>query len=187
MKFPRRNKIAKNCDLDKNIGYRQKIDFKPRCYWYSLGDEWYKFWYEGEKMDTVKNQVVCEIKVKRNMFTTLKKKEKGKILVIDSLEEVNKLYKKYSKLVKFGTNNKKYRFFDFNEVAKIYGGIEFRNYSKIKSQIFEETFYSGKKDKESYKYYMYYFSYYTIDVSSGCVWDLDLIDVKKIGKLKDFV
>ena len=135
MGFPRRNKIAKTCDLDKNIKYKQIIDFKPTCYWYSLGKEWYNFWFKDNEMEKVKNQVVCEIKVKRNMFTTLEKKEKGKILVIDSFEDVKKLYKKYSKLVKLEA--RKYRLIDFNEVAKIYGGIEFRNYGKIRKQIIE--------------------------------------------------
>lgn len=176
MRFPRRNKIARSCDLDKNIKYKQIIDLKPRCYWYSLGKEWYNFWFEGNEMEKVKNQVVCEIKVKRNMFTTLEKKEKGKILVIDSFEDVKKLYKKYSKLVK--SEDSKYRLIDFNEVAKIYGGIEFRNYSKIKQQIFE-----FKKLNQV----RYYLSYLTVDVSSGCVWDLSLIEVEKKGKLKDFV
>ena len=96
-RFPRRNKIARNCDLNKNIKYSQVLSFKPFCYWYSLGDDWYKFWFEQEKMQEVTNQVVCEIKIKRNMFTTLEKKEKGKILVIDSLEDVHKMNKKYSK------------------------------------------------------------------------------------------
>ena len=171
MRFPRRNKIAKSCDLDKNIKYKQIIDLKPRCYWYSLGKEWYNFWFEGNEMEKVKNQVVCEIKVKRNMFTTLEKKEKGKILVIDSFEDVKKLYKKYSKLVKLEVS--KHRLIDFNEVAKIYGGIEFRNYGKIRKRIIED--------------YRYYSSYLTIDVSSGCIWNLSLIDVVKKGKLKDFV
>ena len=176
MRFPRRNKIARSCDLDKNIKYKQILDFKPRCYWYSLGKEWYNFWFEEPGMEKVKNQVVCEIKVKRNMFTTLDKKEKGKILVIDSFENVKKLYKKYSKLVKLEVS--KHRLIDFNEVAKIYGGIEFRNYLKIKQQIFE-----FKKLNQV----LYYLSYLTVDVSSGCVWDLSLIEVEKKGKLKDFV
>tara|TARA_R110001592_G_scaffold18816_14_gene77833 strand:- start:29887 stop:30417 length:531 start_codon:yes stop_codon:yes gene_type:complete len=171
-RFPRRNKIANNCDLDKNVKYRQIVNFKPFCYWYSLGDDWYKFWYEEEKMSKVSNQVVCEIKIKRNMFTTLEKKEKGKILVIDSLEDVHTMNKKYSKKW-----NGKYKLIDFNQVAKIYSGIEFRNYHKIRKYIYENNLYLSDK----YSWYL------TVDVNSGCVWNLDIIEVEKIGKLKEFV
>ena len=171
-RFPRRNKIAMSCDLDKNVKYRQIIDFNHAfCYWYSLGDDWYKFWYEKEKMDKVKNQVVCEIKIKRNMFTTLEKKEKGKILVIDSLEDVDKMNKKYLRIIRDR------KLIDFNEVAKKYAGIEFRNYHKIRDYLFKNDLLFSER----------YFWYTSIDVNSGCVWDLDIIEVEKIGKLKDFV
>src|SRR5210317_1452609 len=86
MRFPKRNKIARNCDLDKNIKYRKIISFKPVCYWYSLGKEWYNFWYKSLDHKVTK-EVICEIKIKKDNFTTLDKKEKGKILVIDSLKD----------------------------------------------------------------------------------------------------
>ena len=133
-RFPRRNKIAMDCDLNKNIKYKQALHFKPFCYWYSLGDDWYKFWFEQEKMREVTNQVVCEIKIKRNMFTTLEKKEEGKILVISSMEDVHKLNKKYLK------KDGKYKWIDFNEVAKTYSGMEFRNYHKIRNEIWNKHF-----------------------------------------------
>ena len=178
-RFPRRNKIAMGCDLDKNIKYKQIVNFKPYCYWYSLGDDWYKFWYEKELMGVVRNQVVCEIKIKRNMFTTLEKKEKGKILVIDSLEDVDEMNKKYSKVMK----SLSMRLIDFNEVAKTYSGIEFRNYHKINKEIRTNRFKSLPRNSFLKRYSWYL----TIDVNSGCVWDLDIIEVEKIGKLKDFV
>lgn len=180
MRFPRRNKIDSRCHLDKNRNYRKVIDFKPKCYWYSLGDEWYKFWYESEKMREVRDQVVCQVSVKRNSFTTLEKKEKGKILVIDSLDEIKKLNRRYSVVKKIITSKKVYnwRLIDFNKLSETYGGIEFRNYSKIKKEI------NGNKRLNWRRDYLWYF---TLDVSSGCVWDLNLINVKEVGKLKNFV
>ena len=173
MRFPRRNKIDSRCHLDKNRNYRKIIGFKPQCYWYSLGDEWYKFWYEREEMQEVRDQVVCQVSVKRNSFTTLEKKEKGKILVIDSLDEIKKLNKRYSVVTKL-----KAKLIDFNKLSETYGGIEFRNYSKIKKEI------NGNKRLNWRRDYLWYFS---LDVSSGCVWDLSLINVKEVGKLKNFV
>lgn len=179
MRFPRRNKIAKTCDLDKNIKYKQIIDFKPKCYWYSLGKEWYNFWYKQEN-NKVANEVVCEIKIKNNMFTTLEGKDKNKILVIDSLEEVKKLNKKYSVLrrMKYKGKLEPVRLIDFQKLSEKYGGVEFRNYKKIKKQIVENKKLNWKRD---------YNWYYMLDVSSGCVWDMSLVEVEKKGKLKDFV
>ena len=175
MRFPRRNKIARNCDLDKNIKYREILEFKPTCYWYSLGSEWYNFWYkkEGHK---VTNEVVCEIKIKKDMFTNFGEKNKGKILVIDSLEEVKKLNKKYSVSMKMG-KSKDVKMINFQKLSEIYGGVEFRNYKKIKKQIME----TKRNNLKEYNWYN------MLGVSSGCVWDLSLIDVEKKGKLKDFV
>lgn len=177
MRFPRRNKIDSRCHLDKNRNYRKIIGFKPTCYWYSIGNGWYKFWYEYAEMQEVKDQVVCQVDVKRNSFTTLDKKEKGKILVIDSLEEVKKLNKKYS-VMKPLHEGKKARLIDFNKLSETYGGIEFRNYSKIKKEIKENKRLNWRRD---------YIWYFMLDVSSGCVWNLNLIDVKEVGKLKNFV
>jgi hypothetical protein len=176
MRFPRRNKIDYKCHLDKNRRYRKIIDFKPTCYWYGIGNEWYKFWYEYAEIEKVKDQVVCQIDVKRNSLTTFEKKERGKILVIDSLDEVKKLNKKYSVLS--GPSKEKYRLIDFNKLSETYGGIEFRNYSKIKKQINENKKLHWRRD---------YVWYFMLDVSSGCVWDLDLINVKEVGKLKFFI
>ena len=111
------------------------------------------------------------------MSIDTKKKEKGKILVIDSLEDVHKMNKKYSK------KDRNHKLIDFNEVAKKYSGIEFRNYDKIREEIWGKQFLSLTKNSFTSRYMWYL----TIDVNSGCVWDLDIIEVEKIGKLKDFV
>ena len=178
MRFPRRNKIARNCDLDKNIKYRQIIEFKPKGYWYSLGSEWFDFWFLKLELEKVKSQVVCEIKIKRNDFTKFGEKDKGKILVIDSLEEVKKINKKYGVLQRFRDDEKPVRLINFQKLSEKYGGIEFRNYKQIRKQIKENKKLNWRRD------YLWYFS---LDVSSGCIWDLSLIEVEKKGKLKDFV
>lgn len=173
MRFPRRNKIAKNCDFYIN----NENGLKPSGYWYSFGKEWYDFWYVDGK-NKIGNNVVCEIKIKRNMFTTLEKKEKGKILIIDSIEEVQKLKKKYSYLIKFGDKTKPRRLINFEKLSEIYGGIEFRNFNKINKQI--------DQDKKHNRYQDYLW-YKIIDVSSGCVWNSSLVETTNKGKLKDFI
>jgi len=133
MRFPRRNRIDKKCNLDKNICYRNLIDFKPECYWYSLGKAWYNFWYVEEQMEKVTTQVVCEVTLPKNIFTTLKKREEGKILVIDSVEDVKILTKE------FGENYKNFtsKLLNFNLMIKKMKikGIEFRNYNKVREEL----------------------------------------------------
>jgi len=201
MRFPRRNKIARSCDLDKNIKYRKILSFKPVGYWYSLGKEWYNLWYKFFD-HKVTNEVICEIKVKKNMFTTLDKKEKGKILVIDSLKDVKKIFSLFGtlKIIEINKNGRSVNDFrdiklgkrksdyddaiigllDFNKISENFSGIEFRNYKKTKKEMLLEI--------EKNKIKMFEYSWYdTLDVSSGCVWDLNLIEVEKKGKLKNFV
>jgi len=98
--------------------------------------------------------------------------------VIDSFEEVKKLNKKYGVLQRFRDDGKPVRLINFQKLSEKYGGIEFRNYKQIKKQIKENKKLNWGRD------YLWYFS---LDVSSGCVWDLSLIEVEKKGKLKDFV
>ena len=177
MRFPTRNKIAKKCDLDKNIKYRQIIEFKPKCFWYSLGKEWYNYWFVQEKLEKVKSQVVCEVKINKKDFAKFGEKEKGKILVIDTMEDVKKLRSKYGMIKKTKKDKKGYTLIDFGKLSENYSGIEFRNYRSISKKLKENK--NITMDKYGW--------YYMIDVSSGCVWDLSLIEVTHKGKLKDFV
>ena len=83
---------------------------------------------------------------------------------------------KYPNLV--GELEKQIRVIDWKALSKKYGGIEFRNYKKLKEEIKKSKTLKKRRD---YSWYL------TVDVNSGCVWNLDLINVKKIGKIKDFV
>jgi len=177
MRFPTRNKIAKKCDLDKNIKYRQIIEFKPKGYWYSLGSEWYNHCFLNLELEKVKIQVVCEVKIKINNFTKFGEKEKGKILVIDTVDDVKKLRSKYGMVKKNKEDEKSYTLIDFQKLSEKYSGIEFRNYKSILKKLKENKNIFADK----------YGWYYILDVSSGCVWDLSLIEVIQKGKLKDFV
>ena len=166
MRFPKRNKIARKCDLEKNIRYPQIKHFVPKCYWYSLGSAWYDFWFVQEGMEKVKTQVVCEIRIDESNFIRLgEKKGKGKVLIVDGKEDVIKLTKKYI------SKSSGYYLLDFTKIGKMYGGIEFRNYKR------HREFLNDPK----------YLWYLMIDASGGCVWDTSLIDVTQKGKLKDFV
>jgi hypothetical protein len=170
MRFPVRNKIAKKCDIEKNVKYRQIIDFTAKCFWYSLGKDWYNHWFVKEKAEKVTNQVVCQIKIKRTDFIKFGEKGEGKILVIDSLEDVKKLKSKYG-------ISKKYTLIDFQRLSKKYSGIEFRNYHQISKKMKE----NNKLTKNNYNWY------YMIGVNSGCVWDTSLITVEEKGKLKSYI
>ena len=162
MRFPRRNKIARKCDLEKNIRYPQIKHFKPKCYWYSIGSAW----FVQEEMEKIKTQVVCEVKIDKSSFTKMGERGgKGKVLVIDGKEDVIKLTKKYI------SKSHGYYLLDFEKMSKMYGGIEFRNYKRHKEFL----------EDPKYLWYM------MINVSSGCVWDTSLIDITQKGKLKDFV
>ena len=174
MRFPRRNRIDKKCNLDKNVRYRNLIGVKPEGYWYSLSRAWYDYWYIYGQLKKVTTQVVCEVTLPKNIFTTLKKREEGKILVIESVEDVKILNKE------FGKNDKKFniKLINFNLMIKKMKikGIEFRNYNKVREELRKIKGY-----KNNYSWFC------SIDVNSGCVWDPSILEVKTVGALKDFV
>jgi len=175
MRFPRRNRIDKKCNLDKNFRYRNSEEINAKGYWYSLGKAWYNFWYVEAQMKKVTTQVVCEVTLPKNIFTTLKKREEGKILVIDSVEDVKILTKEFGEknpgVLNYGLLIKKLKI----------KGIEFRKYDKTKQEIFTQSFQVSRQE------FMKYGWFYNIDVSSGCVWDPSILEVKTAGALKDFV
>ena len=173
--FPLRNHIErydrKNCHLDDHKKYKQLFDLKPNGYWYGFRDSWYEFW--GSKDENL----VCEVKIKNDAFTNFEKQENNKILMIKNLDDIKKLNKLYGKIIK-DYKEKQLRIIEWKVLSKKYGGIEFRNYKKLKEEIKKSKTLKKRRD---YSWYL------TVDVESGCVWDLDIIEVEKIGKLKDFV
>ena len=162
--FPKRNKISRRCDLEKNLRYRQLVGFEPNCYWYSIGRGWYNYWFKKLKREKVSTQVVCDVKIPESNFTTLRKSEKGKILIIETEREILEVTKR------FGVTHYGITLIDFTKLAKIFSGIEFRNYSMKKAPHPEELW------------------YHKIAVSSGCIWDLSVIESTEVkGKLREFI
>ena len=80
--FPKRNKISRRCDFEKNVCFVQLVNFTPRCFWYSIGRSWYNHWFKKLKRERVTSQVVCKVDLKPNCFTTLKKAEKEKFWLL---------------------------------------------------------------------------------------------------------
>ena len=180
MRFSRRNRIDKKCNLDKNYFYRNFINAKG--YWYSLGRAWYDYWYvvRGEKITT---QVVCEVTLPKNIFTTLKKREEGKILVIDSVEDVKILTKEFGEPESEDLFEDRFLINYKLLVKKLkIKGIEFRKYDEIRRKLMNTD------DVGKWLYYeRRYVWFLDIMVNSGCVWDPSILEVKTVGKLKDFV
>lgn len=180
MKLPKRNLISDKKTINKNISYEQNPGrFKPNGLWYSC----YNAWFDKIMRNNMNNKMqkyIHKLNLKKNSLTTLDKKDKGKILVINKEEDIKKFTKKYrDKRIKFektvlkANNSPKLiidnSYIDWEKVAKDYGGIEFCPYIPIE--------YIGDPKTTNYRYQWYN----TIDVSSGCIWNIkDILNSSKI-------
>ena len=81
-----------------------------------------------------------------------------KIVVLRSFEDLQQFNQQYGVVM-----HKKYAVIRWKEVAKDYGGIEFRHYKKIQKHI------RNNKLTDAYIWYL------SIDASSGCVWNNALV------------
>jgi hypothetical protein len=186
----------KEIDLDKI--YDQKDNpsiFKPIGLWYAIGDSWYKFWYKNhlEMKNLPKNLNIFKLSIRKNSFTTdIKNPDPNKILRIkknDDIKLFTKLYsmKPYKKISRTTLKKEDYHINDWTElkniyhddnlidwhkVAKNFGGIEFNPY--IHQAI--NPIKNGKKT-------IMIMWYYTVDISSGCIWNLKPI-VENVEKMK---
>ena len=82
-----------------------------------------------------------------------------KILLIDTVEKLKNFLDKYKKICPYND----ILYIDWDKVYKDYNGIEFRNYYDIKTKVKSH-------------HYVKYMWFYTIDLDSGCIWNLQSIE-----------
>ena len=151
MRLPRRNHLTniKNFKIDYKKKYIQKQTYKPEGFWFSCNNSWVE-WFE-ENMNSRITKYIYEVKLFNNIKTDLANPDKNKLLVIKNMKELDDFHNKY-----FVKN--KHELIDWKKVSRDYGGIEICPYMQ--------------------KYRFKYNWYYTFDVASGCIWNLEPI-IKK--------
>ena len=170
MRLPKRNIITNKKNINKLIKYEQNNNrFKPNGLWYSCYNEWYKY-ITNEDMKYKQNKYIHRIVIFRNKLTDLSNPDPNKILVINSETDIKKFTNKYKlkngkqtiekaphmpKLILDSTS------INWIRVAKDFGGIEFCPYINV--------------DFGSKKTIFIYLWYKSIDIASGCIWNLDNI------------
>lgn len=118
--------------------YPQDAFFKPHGLWYSFNDEWLQRCMQGMRDRIRKYKYTLDIDL-------------SNILIISTIEELTEFNNKYS-------DEKLMYLFDWNKIAQLYDGIEFRNYNQlchINKDVFLKTMWIR-----------------SLDVSSGCIWNL---------------
>lgn len=151
-------------NLEKIIN-KKKTSFKPNGLWYSCGVSWYNFCLDNEFGDwcVYKDCNVYQLEI-----------DKSKILSINTIPKLIKFHNKYKETKNKITKNKitktNHEYIKWNEVYKEYYGIHFCPFLKTKFR--KETNYMQSK-------LLWYLS---IDVDSGCIWNINAIkNFKNIG------
>lgn len=163
--LPTLNIISKTeVKLQRNHEYKQYVTFKPFGLWIGICNSWHNYWYIDEQMDTMEGKFIYEVKLFPNVYTTQKRYRKGKypkkILIIETLDDIDYITKEYGRKDK---NNSLENFLiDWFKFSERYAGIEFRNYIK------------------DFDVRMKYVWYSTVDVNSLCIWDLSLVKEIKL-------
>ena len=174
MRLPKRNIITNKKNINKLIKYKQYNNrFKPNGLWYSCYNEWYKY-IAYEDMKNKQNKYIHRIDIFRNKLTNLNNPDPNKILVINSEIDIKKFTNKYKlkngkqtikkkphmpKLIMDSTS------INWIKVAKDFGGIEFCPYINP----FNNINFNSNKNIFIYNWYK------SIDIASGCIWNLQNI------------
>ena len=133
---------------------------KPVGLWYGFDDSWYNWCYDNEMPSFISNMNVYKLKIPRNL-NILKIKTKKDLITFHNeyFKDDKTIYNNLKKIIP----ETEYKLIDWVKVKKNYDGIEF--YPYIKTLI----------DK--------YYWYYSLDCSSGCIWNLENITSEYLGKL----
>lgn len=144
--------------LNLSMPYKQNGHFKPKGLWYGIDNEWLD-WCSSEMKHWIKKYNI-EIEVNEN-----------KLLIIETKKQLKDFEKR------FGTNTlpqtmKGLEFIEINwkRVTECYSGIELRNYHAIK---YSRDF--------AFEWSCWFYAW---DVSSGCIWDLSIINSYCLIKTK---
>lgn len=151
MKFPYRNHISQkklsSIDLDYDYS-KDDSAIKPDGFWYGIKDEWYTFLQE--EMD-IKPLYIYKVYLKSGKLTTIDRPDKDKILRIKTVEDAILFIKQYVK-----TLDKDKFTYDWRKLKRSFGGIEIHNPGLLKEEVPNIVITSW-------------------DVSSGCIWNMDII------------
>lgn len=158
-----------NLVLNSKRIYQTGLGFKPNGFWYGYGKDWEKFLMDEWKNFRKKNPYKYNISIPTKYYTTkLTDMGKDKILVLDSLKNIDAFMDKYSSEYK-GQDNVLYIITDWKKVSNDFSGIEIRKLpdSKILNKINTKT---GLLEKK-------YMWLRMLDGPSGCIWNFKNIDI----------
>jgi hypothetical protein len=150
MRFSKRNTFTKKKNIDLKIKYNQKISLKPVGLWYSYYGAWYN--WALDEMPKMLYKYNHKLIIKKEYLITIREKDSNKILLLDNKKDISIFTKKYGIY-----KNGECFYINWCLVSEDYGGIEFNPYLLD----------SCKKSIE-----LDFLWYNTIDVSSGCIWNL---------------
>ena len=131
--------------------------FKPHGFWYSCGKQWINFYIDGFDDDLC--CYLYKIKIE-DLTTDLNNIKNHKILVVNSKNRLDNFGKKYR------IRSQKMWLINWSLVYKDFDGIEFCPYfNKANSK---------------------YIFYSSLDIASGCIWNIDKIkDLYLIASKRD--
>ena len=155
-------KMVDNFKLTKSTA--QRTDLKPDGLWYSLYSAWVSWGEVSQGKHIHKITFIPKVHIswqkskQSNLLKHSESNHKNKIVVLRTFEDIQQFAQQYGVKV-----NQKYAMIRWKDVAKDFGGVEFRHFISIAKHI--------HKNDLTYTYLWYL----SLDVSSGCVWNHTLV------------
>lgn len=180
MKLPYRNTIRKTKAAGMETGpyYDKEGYFLPGIK-YEIKDIYFR------ERECGNGAYIYEVKLKKNIFTDLKNKNKDKILVLKTFEDLKEFIKLYTTKKKVlikgipadGTTDEtvKFGYLKSKKLIKDFAGIEIKNYFKLKKEL--------RKDDVHHPWFD------TLDITClfNSVWNPNIVQIKYFGEVKDIV
>ena len=191
--LPYRNFMLRNKEykFNKNKKYKNLFDLKPKGLWYQInncGNIWGELnWGKHIYKVDVDTSNFCKINNYNDLLKFTKKyrlkrrfEYTSDISLTSSKNNINKVSMnntKYIENIRKPKKNKKYMTFVYilwEKVAKQYSGFEVNNFEDIMNYISKLKEKNGKEFDIMIPSDNFYW-FYTLDFSSGCVWDLSKV------------
>jgi hypothetical protein len=135
--------------LDRTRVYEQRVHFKPRGFWVSVkGEDDWPTWCREENFAWSRLEVCQEVKVS----------ETANILALGSVPEIVAFHAMYHAPLMPDSRSRFSEYIDWERVTKDYDGIIIAPY-QWSIRMRDDLFW-----------------YYTWDVASGCIWNLNAIE-----------
>lgn len=170
MKIPLRSSMKgdNHFYLNKKYKYNNTDNYrlKPKGFWYQIR----MGIYDWGSMTWGSHMYAVDIS-SLNFITIDEKPNPRKVLVIGNFKDLEKFEAKYHENF-FGVMDN----INWERVCKDYGGIEFRNYNQVKSDMYRNMGNMTVGQRANYMWFT------TIDFNSGCIWNLYIIDGFKYYK-----